>query len=308
MAVNVQLCLSGPRTPQFSLTDHIRAANEAGFSALDLWAPKLHDALATYPVLWLDIELQKRHVYVTSVSGVKLLTGQTREDILVHEADFLTLCTHLDALGGGTIAVWSGTDAESPRGGTQALSWIVRTLRSYSALAAPFEVRIALDSPAAACEAIYTLKTRQEIVHQVARGNVGLALSIEQLCTNMDGLEEIEALDVSKLWLVRLDAASLQPSESREQAPSEANVQPHPPPSKPEADIDDPSTGEREDRARSEETVCTHLAAKGFRGPYCIAWPTSAAASPQAAEPDSLIDRVRRSRQAALELLALLYP
>lgn len=273
MAANVQLCLSGPRTPDVSLADHVRAASEAGFLALDLVASSLDATLAMYPVIWLYIELQKHHVYATSVSGVELLAGQTREDTLVHEADFLNLCTRLDALGGGTVAVWPGIGAGGERDRTQTASWIVRALRSYSALAAPFEVRIAFESPPGAYQATYTLKARQEIVRQVARGNVGLALSIEQLRKENSGPEDLETLDVSKLWLVRLESALLQSPTSR-----------------------------------GEEPICKHLAAKKFHGPYCVAWPPSAPAAPQTAGSDSLIERVRRARQVALELLAPLYP
>jgi 2-keto-myo-inositol isomerase len=261
--------LSESLAPDSSLADDVRAASEAGFSALDLWAPKLDDALATYPVVWLDIELQKQGVHAASVSGVELPHPARQEDALVLRARFLELCTHLDALGGGTIVAWPGASPASVGRGTEAASWMAGVLRRYSNLAAPFEVRIALEPRANGHSVVRTLAAAQEVVQGVNRSNVGLALDIELLRESGAKPEDLQALDVSKLWLVRLEGGGLSPTTM-------------------------------------QQAICKRLADKGYRGPYCIQWPAPAPADGHSK--DAMVECARQARQAALEMLTPLYP
>ena len=298
MAASVQVCLSGPRTPEASLADHIRAASEAGFAALDLWAPTLDAYLATYPVIWLDMELQKHHVYATSISGIALRPSDAREDRAVQEARFLELCTHLDALGGGTIVLWPGAGQEEAPDDAQAVPWLVHMLKRCSDLAAPFEARIAFEFQAGASSGVRTLAASQEVVRQVARGNVGLAFDVGQLGEGGSGSEDVETLDVNKLWLVRLKSDSPQfPTMSQRKDPAGSEASPSPVPT-------GEGWGGGPTPTALQLTICQRLTDKGFRGPYCVEWPTLAATTPQSAGQDSLIERARQSRQAALELLA----
>jgi hypothetical protein len=286
--------------PDISLVDEIRAASRAGFSALDLWAPKLDAYLATYPVVWLDIEMRKHHVYAASVSGIELSPPDSREDRLVYEAHFLELCTHVDALGGGPIVMWPGTGSDEEQNNVQVVPWLVHTLRRYSDLAAPFEVRVAFEFAAHASSSVRTLAASQEIVRQVRRSNVGLAFSIGQLSAGGGGPESIETLDVGKLWLVRLESAPPSLSQVRPEAGREASLSPP------------AHTGESRNgsplQTALQHAVCKQLAAKGFRGPYCVECPTPAPADQPDVGQDSFIECARRARQVALEILESLYP
>lgn len=125
MAASIQLCLSESRAPESSLMDDLRVASEAGFSALDLWAPKLDAYLATYPVIWLDAEMQKHRVHATSISGIGLSPSDDREARLLREARFLELCTDLDALGGETIVICPGTGHNKEADDTQVAPWLI---------------------------------------------------------------------------------------------------------------------------------------------------------------------------------------
>jgi sugar phosphate isomerase/epimerase len=290
MATDIRLCLSEPRATAPSLRDDVRAASEAGFSSLDLWAPKLDDCLATYPLIWLDMHMQEHGVYPLSISGLEPLLWNTREDRLVYQARFLELCTHLDALGGGILVVHLGassTDDGEPA--TIRQPPMVRALRDCSDLAAPFEVRVALEFQAGAGSALWTLSASQEVVHSVERNNVGLALGIDQLRESGGKPEDVEALDVKRLWLVRLAAPSPVPPfqwRTEEGRPSD-------------------SAGGRL-LAAFQEALCQRLAARGFRGPYCVRPPEPASSGQRSA--DALIEGARQARQAALDLLTPLYP
>jgi len=286
MATDIRLCLSEPRAKEPSLGDDVRAASEAGFSSLDLWAPKLDDCLATYPLIWLDMHMQKHGIYPLSISGLEPLSWNTREDRLVYQARFLELCTHLDAMGGGILVVHLGAFPTSH--GESAIirrPQMVRALRDCSDLAAPFEVQVALEFQAGANSDLRTLSASQEVVHSVERNNVGLALGIDQLRESRGKPEDLEALDVNKLWLVRLETGRRDPAVGKGRH----------------------SDGTGGDLlATFQEALCQRLAARGYHGPYCVTLPEPASSGERPT--NVLIEGARQARQAALELLAPLYP
>jgi hypothetical protein len=290
MATDIRLCLSEPCATEPPLRDDVRAAGEAGFSSLDLWAPKLDDCLATYPLIWLDMHMQKHRVYPLSISGLEPLQWNTREDRLVYQARFLELCTHLDALGGGILVVHLGaslaSDGEST---TVGQSQLVRALRDCSDLAAPFEVQVALEFQAGTGSALRTLSASQQVVHSVERRNVGLALGIDHLRESGGKAEDVEALDVSKLWLVRL-----------------ATPSPVPPLRWPTEQGRPSDSAGGSPVSTFQQALCQRLAARGFYGPYCVPLPEPASSEQRSV--DALIGRARQARQAALELLTPLYP
>jgi sugar phosphate isomerase/epimerase len=278
--------------------DDLLVAGGAGFSALDLWIPKLNEALASYPVVWLDAEMQKRGLYVTSVSGIELPHSAAGGDSLVQRARFLELCTHLDALGGGTIVVDPGAGAKGGGEGKQATSWVAPALYTCSDLAAPFEVQIAFEFQVGACSAVGTLAAAQELVQHVNRSNVGLAFGIGQLQEGGGELEDLEALDAGKLWLVRLGDVLLQSRPlHHEEGDEEETTTPSPVPT---------GVGRGGGHPEQQQAICRRLAAKGYRGPYCIGWLASAPADGHSL--DAMVERARQARLAALEMLTPLYP
>ena len=97
------LCLSANRASSAETDGLLQVAGEAGFSCLELWAPALETYLASHPVVWLDIQMRQCGIYRLIVNGLAPLStvrGTQDEDTLVSKAQFLELCTHLDALGG----------------------------------------------------------------------------------------------------------------------------------------------------------------------------------------------------------------
>ena len=258
----VRICLSTPRSSSTSLETEIRAASEAGITALDLWAPKLDACLATYPTIWLAMHLREHRVYATAVSGRDLFSPATVEERSLDEARFLELCAHLDALGGGLVVV--GTDMRRESAAAQHEALTIRALRGYANLAAPFEVQVALEYRSDGTCIEPAPSSGQAIVHRIARRNVSLALNTRELIKSGTPPEALDALDIGILALVRIE--------------SELHL----------------------DRQRA---ICRHLADRGFRGPYCIEWPSD----PQGPQPDSLAESARQARQAALDLLAPLY-
>jgi 2-keto-myo-inositol isomerase len=271
VAPNVQLCLSETRVMNTSLEEDVRAASEAGFTCLDLWAPKLDEYLASYPVTWLDARLREHRVYAVAVSGMEPLSLYASEEQLVIQAHYLELCVRLDALGGGIVVVHPGACPEA-----ESTAWMVRALRDLSNLAAPFEVRLAFELRADASSSTCSLALSQEIVQRVARSNVCLALSTFHFHQSGGQPEDLEALDIARLRLVHLEGLSDLPlGVSGDEGALSPDHDPIP-----------------------LEAICRRLAAKGFRGPYCVEWP---------AGQHPLVENARLAHQTALDLLTGLY-
>jgi hypothetical protein len=180
---------------------------------------------------------------------------------------------------------------------------MARVLRSYSDLAAPFEVRIALEPRVNAHSAVRTLGAAQEVVQGLNRGNVGLAFGIESLRESGAKPEDLGALDVKKLWLVRLESAPPQsPPEAGGEAAAPSSVNRRPMSLSAAVGGDSWEGGHFE----RQQAICKRLADKGYRGPYCIQWPAPAPADGHSE--DAMVGRARQARQAALEMLTPLYP
>jgi sugar phosphate isomerase/epimerase len=306
------LCLSGCRSCTTSLEEDLAIASQAGFSCIDLWSPKLDEYLAIYPIVWLDMKLREQHVYPAAVSGVELAVRATREQDLVDQARFMELCTHLDTLGGGIIVVHPRVqgqdgDAAANAPSAQTVPGMVRALRAYSDLAAPFDVHVALEFRADAHSTVRTLAASQEIVQQVSQSNVGLSLNTLDMCKSGITPEGLNALDVGRLKLVHLEAAlpaCHNPAEWGKvaiPAPSEWGAQEGSP-------LVPALHGIPEEKGPPLRVICAQLAVLGFRGPYCITCPSKAKATELApGGQGSSLEHVREAKQAALDLLTPLY-
>ena len=267
---NPRLCLSLCRTPTDDLDDQIEAASQAGFTCVELRALALDAFLGPRPLLWLDMLLKQHKVHSLVLNGLTLPLPGYGEYSAYSQAYFLELCTHLDALGGGTIVL---QPAEFAREGRGRSAENVRALRTYADLAAPFDVTLAFEF--SANSTVSDWEAAQHIVDRAARSNLRLSISTHEWYKSKAEPGDLDTLKPGQLALVHLDS----PLPS----PSAAATAPEPSPQKEEA-------------ARTL-ALCRQLEAAGFRGPYCI---------PLDAQPWARIERARAVRQAALDLLKAL--
>jgi sugar phosphate isomerase/epimerase len=204
MVSHAQLCLASSPSADIPLEREIEIAAQAGFRCVDLDAIRLDTFLDTYPVAWLEMLLQQHRVYVMAISGGEPFPASPlREDDLVWQAHFLVQCARLDALGGGTVSVRAAPYPLGPLQG-QTIPDVVRTLRHLASLAAPFDVRLALEIQGDAETEAIMLRAGQEIVQRTARSNILLALDVPRLLQSGCFLQDIDKLDIGRLAIVRL--------------------------------------------------------------------------------------------------------
>jgi 2-keto-myo-inositol isomerase len=209
---------------------------------------ELQAYLAAYSVEWLDTLLREHGLHVAVLSGMAPLNPFARAEHVMAQARFLELCVQFDALGGGTIVVSPETQFDSPIGEGAFVAGMARALCDLSAIAAPFEVRIAFEFQSETQSIESWLTTGRQIVRQAARQNVGLALNTAYLY--LSGDRDLEAIpDAVTIGIVQLYDVAERPDAPQMGVPR----------------LLLPGQGAAPLRAMYER-----LERKGFRGPYSI--------------------------------------
>lgn len=268
------LCLATSSAPDAEVDRELELAAGAGFTCVELWAPTLDAYLARNLVVWLHLQMQQhgiRRLVINGLEPLGLRYGPDAKDTPVNQARFLELCTHVDALGGGTIVLHPAAGDEANVGGSEA---ILRLLRTYADLAARFEVVLAFEFRDNS--AIPTLDAAHDLIGRAARRNLCLSLSTRKWWVGEVEPRAPDALALRQLALVHLDDPRFPPAQAPaavESAPARVGADP-------------------------TRALCSRLAAAGFRGPYCI---------PPAPGPGTPLERARAAQQAAWGLLSPLY-
>jgi sugar phosphate isomerase/epimerase len=236
MVPGLRLCLSLDHTPTDDLDEQIQAAGRAGFACVELWAPALDAYLRRRPLIWLDALLVRHRVHSCVLNGPALPALGQGEDSAYSQANFMELCTHLDALGGGTIVLQPAKLEGQDRDRSEES---VRALRAYADLAAPFEVTLAFQFKAGST--VPDLRTAQQIADRADKHNLRLAISTSAWYESRTEPQRLEALEPGQLALVHLDSPlpTAQPSPTSEEAALTL-------------------------------ALCRKLAASGFRGLYSL--------------------------------------
>jgi sugar phosphate isomerase/epimerase len=242
MRVRTCLAIGGmaPGLPVVGIEDALDAAASAGFRCLDLHVSAIEAYLADYPPAVLGALLAARRAHVGVVSGLTLPPLARVESRILADAQLLELCTHLDALGGGTIALQRAPGDDALPGSSAQET--VRVLRSLAELVAPFDVQLALEIDAGgdAQDVVAALERGGEIVARTRRAGVGLTLDLRGSLPASAADAVLTARHVAPLRLVRLGALP-----TGEDAQGEA-------------------------RGAALRELCAKLAGAGFRGPYSV--------------------------------------
>jgi sugar phosphate isomerase/epimerase len=271
MVKGLRLCLSLSSAPTGDVDRELQAASQAGFDCIELWVPALEAYLGRHPLVWLDLQVRQHKIRSLTLNGLTAPLLDYGEDALVGQAHFMELCAHVDALGGGTIVA---RPARGGAGDRDRSGEVIRALRAYADMAAPFEVMLAVEFEADS--AVPDWQAAQAVVERAAKSNLRLSFSTHKWHESENKPQDLETLKSGQLALVHLDS-------------------PLPHGSAPGADSKPSSVG---DEAALARTLCEHLAATGFRGPYC---------TPLSARPGTLLDRARAARQTASDFLAPFY-
>jgi len=208
----MKLALNGATTMYADLETDIRAAGEAGFELVELWASKLRKYLADHSIDDLRILLTSNNVEAYSINSIEHITFRSREDYELIKAE----CGELSAVAGQIACPYLVVvPGKLPDGATEAeiVAESVRVLNELADIAEPYGVGLAFEFLGQTDCSVQTLDLAKKIIDQVDRNGVGLVIDSFHFYAGNSSFEAIDELDPSKLFIFHINDAEDLPKE-----------------------------------------------------------------------------------------------
>ncbi|MGD0264620.1 MAG: sugar phosphate isomerase/epimerase [Candidatus Methylomirabilota bacterium] len=200
----MELGLNGATTLKADLATDIAVAGRAGFEFVEIWAGKLMGYLERGGLPALKRDLRRAGLRAATLNSVEHVTFNDPSGHVRMLEDFRRFCRVAQAIGAETVIV-----VPSPRPKGVSLAAIeresVRVLRQLSAMARPYDVRLAYEFLGFADCTVNTLAQCAAIVEKVARSNVGLVLDTFHFFAGGSSLASIRQVNPEKIFIVHVN-------------------------------------------------------------------------------------------------------
>ena len=195
------------------LETDIRAAGEAGYDLVEIWAAKLRTFLHSRPISELKAILTASNVEAYSINSIEHITFRNPEDYELIKAECGELSAVANELACPYIVVVPG---KLPDGATeeQVIDESVRVLNELADIAEPRGVSLAFEFLGQTDCSVQTLDLAKTIVEKVDRPGVGLVIDTFHFYAGGSSLEAIDSLNPSKLFIFHINDAEDLPKES----------------------------------------------------------------------------------------------
>jgi 2-keto-myo-inositol isomerase len=209
----MKIALNGATTMRADLETDIRAAGEAGYDLVEIWAAKLRTFLETRPISELKAILTASGIEPYSINSIEHITFRTQEDYELIKAECGELSAVASELACPYIVVVPG---KLPEGATEELiiGESVRVLNELANIAEPRGVSLAFEFLGQTDASVQTLDLAKTIVEQVDRAGVGLVIDTFHFYAGGSSFEAIDSLDPSKLFIFHINDAEDLPRHS----------------------------------------------------------------------------------------------
>jgi 2-keto-myo-inositol isomerase len=208
----MKLALNGATTMRADLETDIRAASEAGFDYLEIWAAKLRKFLASKTTAELRALFEEHRLKPYSINSIEHVTFRERaaHQRLLGECE--ELCRVAQALDCPYIVVVPGPLPEG-KSRSDVIEESARVLDELGRMAESFKVSLAFEFLGQPRCSVQTLELAGEIVKETARANVGLVIDSFHFYAGGSSLESLEALDRDRLFIFHINDAEDRPRE-----------------------------------------------------------------------------------------------
>lgn len=207
--------LNGATTMNADLETDIRAASEAGFGWLEIWASKLRAFLRSQSAPDLRNLFSTHNLKPYSINSIERITFR---DAAMHQsllAECEELCRIAEEIRCPYIVV---VPSPKPDGAThsEVIEESARVLNELSEIAAKRNVGLAFEFLGQPDCSVQTLKLADEIVRKVGLPNVGLVIDSFHFYAGGSTIESIDALDPDRLFIFHINDAEDLPRERLE--------------------------------------------------------------------------------------------
>jgi 2-keto-myo-inositol isomerase len=208
----MKLALNGATTMHADLETDIRAAGEAGFDLVELWASKLRTYLSLHSITELRTLLTENALEPYSINSIEHVSFRTPEEYELIKAE----CGELSAIAGQLycpyIVVVPG---KLPENATEAeiIAESTRVLNELADISEPYGVSLAFEFLGQTDCSVRTLDLAEKIVTQVNRKSVGVVIDSFHFYTGNSTFDAIDRLDPDKLFIFHINDAEDLPKE-----------------------------------------------------------------------------------------------
>jgi 2-keto-myo-inositol isomerase len=208
----MKLALNGATTMYAGLVTDIKAASNAGFELIEIWAAKLRVFLKTNTVSDLNNLLKEHNLEPYSINSIEHITFRTPEDYV----KIKTECEELSAIAGEIgcpyIVVVPGKLPENS-GKDEIIAESVKVLNELGDIADKHNVSLAFEFLGQTDCSVQTLDLCNEIVEKVNRKNIGNVLDSFHFYAGNSTFEAIDNLNPDKLFIFHINDAENLPKE-----------------------------------------------------------------------------------------------
>jgi 2-keto-myo-inositol isomerase len=209
----MKLALNGATTMHADLVTDIRAASEAGFELIEIWASKLRTFLQTKTTADLVQLLKENNLAPYSINSIEQITFRTPE---VYEKIIKRQCEELSTIAGEIecpyVVVVPGKLPEKATR-DEIIDESIKVLNELGDIAERHNVSLAFEFLGQTDCSVQTLDLCNEIIEKMNRKNIGNVLDSFHFYAGNSTFEAIDNLNPEKLFIFHINDAENLPKE-----------------------------------------------------------------------------------------------
>jgi len=208
----MKLAMNGATTMYADLEADIKAASEAGFDYVEIWAAKLREYLKTHSTADLKRLLEENDLEPYSINSIEHITFRSAEDyekIKVETEEFSEIAAEINC---PYVVVVPGKLPENADK-EEIVAESVKILNELGDIADKYGVSLAFEFLGQSDCSVQTLDLCSEIVEKVNRKNVGNVLDTFHFYAGNSTFAAIDNLNPEKLFIFHINDAEDLPKD-----------------------------------------------------------------------------------------------
>jgi 2-keto-myo-inositol isomerase len=206
------LALNGATTMKADLVTDIRAAHQAGFDLIEIWAAKLRDYLKQHSTQELRQLLEQHKLRAYSINSIEHITFRSLDAHVDLLAECEELCHIAQEIGCEHIVV-----VPSPRppgvSDEEVIGESMLVLHDLGDVAGRYHVKLAFEFLGFPDCSVRTLDVCREIVNRMGRPDVGLVIDSFHFYVGGSTIESIARIKPEQLFIFHINGAEDCPKE-----------------------------------------------------------------------------------------------
>lgn len=195
------------------LETDIKAASEAGYELIEIWAAKLREFLKTKTSSDLKNLLDENKIEPYSINSIEHITFRTAEDYEEIKAECEELSSIAEEISCPYIVVVPGKLPENTTK-DEIIEESVKVLNELGDIAEKYNVSLAFEFLGQTDCSVQTLDLCNEIVEKVDRKNIGNVIDTFHFYAGNSTFEAIEKMNPEKLFIFHINDAENLPKEN----------------------------------------------------------------------------------------------